>query len=500
MRFLNVNVIKPLLALLVIIHFSASANNTKQADSYFSKQQYELALQAYFQAAETVEPKAYYQLGVMHYKGLGIAADNIKALVWFSMAADHHYDNSVEIVNNLIANVDPEEKPKINELIKSSQRLYVQQAVYRKHRPELNENNLKNRIQFGEYENISEVDINTDDGLEDSLNMFMASQSGGSDVEGFEGFTNYDTLESANELSNAGPYFLIADYDIAPDGSIRNIIQVKTKGEVESAKYDLTLNSLPKPTFNDENVHFINRTYLGIARYNRFRMKREYYSFFKSIRSLADRLSESNSAVDQYSYGMVLMNFPWINQEEGDVNKLLKSAAERGYALAKYEYGLKLYREQKELKQAVYWLFEAAKNKHNQAQYRLGRIFMDSPWVQNDEKKALYWLEQAASQGHVFAKQKVAEIKLLAKDDQLHDVEGAFVYLLEIANQQESDPEFNYLQAVALSKMENRQLAKAVQLIRLAIDLGEDLNWDVSPWQARLKKWTSGGQVTIQEL
>ena len=494
------NIIKILFTLLVFVNFSVLANNIKQADSYFEQEKYSLALNEYLSAADSKEPKVYYQLGVMHYKGLGIEADSFKALVWFSLAADKNYDNSVEIVNNLIANVDPEEKSEINALIKSSQLLYTQQAVYRKYQPQLNEKNLKQRIKFDEYENISEVEINTNEGVEDALSMFMATQSGGSSVEGFEGFTSYDTFASGNEFSNTEPYFLIADYDIAPDGSIRNIAQVKTRGSVKSAEFDLSMNNLPKPTFNDQGVSFINRTYLGIANYNRFRMRKEYSSLYKAMKNLTGKLSESDSAKDQYSYGMALMHFPWISQESGDVNKLLKGAAESGYALAKYEYGLKLYREQKEPKQAIYWLLEAAKNDISQAQYRLARILLDSPWVIHDENKALFWLEQAASKGHITSKLKSAEIKLLSTDEDLQDVKGAIVYLTEIDELQNDNPEYKYLQAMAAAKKENRELTKAVRVIRVAIKLGKNLNWDVTSWQAQLNSWTSGGSVFVQDI
>jgi TPR repeat protein len=490
---------KVLLALIVVVNFSSLANDFQQADSYFENKQYELALNEYLSIADTKAPKVYYQLGVMHYKGLGTEADSFKALIWFSMAAEHNYDNSVEIVNNLIANVDPEEAPQINELIKTSQLLYSQEVIYRKYQPELNQDNLNVRIEFGEYKNISEVEIHSDDGLEDSLSMFMANQSGGSDTEGFEGFTSYDTFENEGDFSSAEPYFLIADYDIASDGSIRNISQVKTRGVVDSAEYDLSLNSLPKPSFKDENVHFINRSYLGIAKYNRFRMRREFYGFYKAIKSLVKRLSESELAKDQYNYGMALTHFPWLTQEDGDVDKLLKSAAETGYALAKYEYGLKLYREQKDVKQAVSWIFEAAKNDLSQAQYRTARILLDSPWVIKDEKKALFWLEQAANQGHITSKLISADVKLHAKDEALHDVKGAITYLSEIEELQDENPQFQYLQAMASAKKENRELNKAVKHIRLAIKLGDSLNWDVTPWQEQLKNWTSGGTVTIQD-
>jgi len=494
------NIIKTLIILLVFVNYSVLANNIKQADNYFEQKKYSLALNEYLSVSDTKEPKVYYQLGVMHYKGLGVEADSFKALVWFSLAAEKNYDNSVEIVNNLIANVDPEEKPQINALIKTSQLLYTQQAVFRKYQPQLNKTNLKQRIKFDDYENISDVEINTNEGTEDALSMFMATQSGGSSVEGFEGFTSYDTFASENEFSNTEPCFLIADYDIAPDGSIRNIAQVKTRGSVKSAEYDLSMNNLPKPTFNDQSVSFINRTYLGIANYNRFRMRKDYYSLYKAMRSLTDQLSESDSAKDQYSYGMALMHFPWLSQESGDVNELLKGAAESGYALAKYEYGLKLYREQKDLKQAVYWLFEAAKNNLSQAQYRLARIFLDSPWVIHDENKALFWLEQAASKGHLTSKLKSAEIKLLSTDEGLQDVKGAVAYLTEIDELQNQNPEYQYLQAMAAAKKVNRELSVAVKHIRKAIKLGKSLNWDVTSWQAQLKSWTSGGRVFVQDL
>jgi len=495
------NVKKIILTLLVFVHFSGVAASLKQADSYFESHQYDLALNEYLSIADTKAPKVYYQLGVMHYKGFGTEADSFKALVWFSMAAEHNYDNSVEIVENLIANVQPEEKSQITELINTSKTSFTKQVIYRKFQPDLNRKNLKQKIEFGEFTNISDVEIHTNDGIDDAL-LFSAggAPAGGGDPFDETGMVMVDSTSDQGEFYVPEPYFLIADYDIASDGSIRNITQVKTSGIVDSAVFDLTMNILPRPTFNDKNVHFINRTYLGIAQYNRFRMRRDYYSFYKNIKRLAKTLSESDLAKDQYSYGMALMNFPWLTQEDGDVEKLLKRAAENGYMQAKYEYGLKLYRDQKEIEQAIYWLYEAAQGDLSQAQYRLARVLLDSPWVIKDEKKALFWLGEAGNQGHVFAKQKSAEIKTLSADKEIQDIQGAISILSEIAEQQEEDPTYQYLQAMVHAKKENRELATAVKYIRSAIKSGNGLNWDVTPWQAQLKKWTSGGNVTIQEF
>lgn len=48
------------------------------------------------------------------------------------------------------------------------------------------------------------------------------------------------------------------------------------------------------------------------------------------------------------------------------------------------------------------------------------------------------------------------------------------------------------------TKMKSRQLAAAVKHIRGAIRYGNSLNWNIMAWQAELKNWTSGGNVTIQ--
>lgn len=126
-------------------------------------------------------------------------------------------------------------------------------------------------------------------------------------------------------------------------------------------------------------------------------------------------------------------------------------------------------------------------------------MLLDSPWVVHDEAKALFWFERAASHGHIAAKLKLAELKMLAQSQTLHDLPGANQYLSDIADNQSDNPEYKYLKAIALSKEENRDFPAAVKMLRSAIIQGNGLNWDVTPWQKLLAKWTSGGSVTITD-
>lgn len=494
------------LYILLMTPVAASASNIFVGDNYFLQKQYDLATKEYLAVAEVGNPRAYYQLGVIHYQGLGTETDGLKALIWFSLAAEHYYENSVEIVEQLLAQVPEEQQQRAITLVNSFRESFGKKIVDSKYYPELLVHNLKQKIHFGDQKDDQDIEAFIEDEFDMDLPFDEAFEQDSFDDSFDEdeedsglNFQDTSAQTSSNSLLN-GPYFLIADYDIAPDGSIRNISPVQTMGYPKKGLDNLSTNTLPIPKFVGQGVHFVNRSYLGMASFDKFRMRNEHPYLYNRIRRMVRKLAKSDLPKDVYQQAMMLMNFPWLTQEAGDVDKLLKSAAEQGYALAKYEYGLKLYREQNDLKQAIYWISAATKQGNSQAMYRLARIFLDSPWVVSDEKKALFWLEQATEQDHLHAKLKLAEIKLLAKDEKLHDVTAALVYLNELTQEQESNPKYHYLQAMAHVKMQPRQLSKAVSFIREAIDMGEDYNWDVAPWQQQLKKWTSGGRVTIQEL
>ncbi len=494
--------LKPLIAILFCaITLPVGANSIDAGDGYFQQQQYHLATTEYLAAAEIGNPRAYYQLGAIYYQGLGTDIDNFKALVWFSLAAEHYFENSAEIADKLFSGVAEKDKSAVSALVERFKQRYGKQQVNSQYYPELVLENLSNKVTFGEQGSLDDSSLITDSDLNTDMGSFDDSQ-----MDWFldEGIDEVNLDSSAEQLSHDEffnrPYFLIADYDVGADGSIRNIQPFKALGNIKGGLHDLSISQLAKPKFNNQNVHFIHRSYLGFANLDRFEIRAQHPTLYSMIKRQASKLSKSDAPNDLYKRALLLMSFSWLKQESGDIERLLKSAAEAGHNLAKYEYGLKLYREQSDLKQAIYWLSEASKQGISDAQYRLARVLLDSPWVVHDEKKALFWLDSAAKKEHIFSLQKAAEIKLLAKDQQLHDIDGAISYLTKIEQQQLDNPQYQYLQAIAHNSMQPRKLSNAVVHIRKAIELGENHGWDVRPWQLQLKKWTSGGTVTIQEL
>lgn len=67
---------KNLIAVLAIaLPFQAASLDLLKANDNFKDQQYDLAFQNYQQGAQLGNAHAYYQLGVMYAKGLGVEAD-----------------------------------------------------------------------------------------------------------------------------------------------------------------------------------------------------------------------------------------------------------------------------------------------------------------------------------------------------------------------------------------------------------------------------------------
>jgi TPR repeat protein len=492
------------LSFVFVFSFSTFATTLSQADSYYDKQQYDLALNEYLKAAADNEGKAFYQLGVIYYRGLGVKADSIKALVWFSLAAKYNFGDAKDVVENLFKHANEADKNKLNRQVNIVKNKLKKNALYLDYMPEINVLTLNSKVRFGDEDELDPADL-LKERESFGINMFGVDNNASASISSDGAYgapsAGVDVNSGILNVGAASSFYLIAEYDIAPDGSIRNVIAKDSTGNEESdhALYDLRRSNIENPTLLENQAHFAGISYRGIASFNKYRMKKRFSYLYKTVRRQRTALQESDDPIDSYKYAMLLQKFPWLAYNNEQAMETLKQAAEYGYALAEYQYGLKLYQQQTDPKQAIFWIAQAAKDGVQQAQYRLGDLLKNSPWIIQDEKKAIFWFDEAARQGHVIAKQKAAEIKILTDNEQLKDIAGGALSLAEIEQQQKEDPQYHYLQAMAHAQMQNRDLSKAVKYIRRAISYGKSLNWDVSGWKEQLKNWTSGGSVTIQD-
>jgi TPR repeat protein len=513
---------------------SASASTVFKGDDLYQQNKYEQAHDDYMAAVETGSPHVYYQLGTMYYKGQGTKPNYLSALLWFSLAAEYQLSDSEKVANQLLERFDEKDKAYIQSLISEFKKHYGKQKIAEHYLPTLVTANLSKKVTFGgmgrdasgnqvadELFGIESIASLAEVALDNDYDLFDEDNGA---FEGFEDFDDtfdefdefYDTFDAFDNFTFesgievfAGakispldlPFVAVIDYEVAADGSIRNITKEYSKGRagnIKTAMYEYSLYTLPKPTFDGERINFFNRDLLGIPRLGTGEARINYKDLYEWVRRENKRLSKENSIQSNYKRAMLLTYYPWFPREKGLEITLLKEAAENGYVHAQYEYGLYLYREQIDTAQAVNYLSLASQFGLPKAQYTLARIVQDSPMVEKDEKKALFWHEEAAKNGHALASLKAAELKLLAKDENLRDQSAAINILKDIEQTQKSNPEYSYLVAISHLIGEYRDFPKVIKYMRKAISRGQQLNWDVSKWEDQLSRWTTG-LVTIKD-
>jgi TPR repeat protein len=482
----------------LLLSVGVNARDLIMADHYFGQQKYELALKEYISIADIGNPRAYYQLGVMHHNGYWVEKNFLESLIWFSLAAEQDYEDSKQLVEGLFAEISDEQRKQVADIIADYLIKFGKVSVTNKYYPTINKQNLDKKI----------VVVDNSDRFFEIDPMVHAGNADES-VEIIEDFFESDEEISEDPLFNTDdlpqysssnlPYFLIADYDIATDGSRRNVSASTKFGYIRDAMYKISSIGVTQPTIEEQPVAFIGRTYQGMASYGKSLFRDKSPILFRRIRRYALQLEKQSTPLSKYQYAHLLMSYTWLNASDEKINQLLQESSEAGLAQAQLEYGLKLYRDQDDIKSAIYWLLEAAKQTNKEAEYRLGKILLNSPWVRKDEPKSLKWLESAAKKGHIAAIKEVVQLRLLANDESLRNTKEAIRHLDGLSESQSREPFYHYLRAISYTKTEPRQLSSAFKHMRTAISLANDLNWNTDQWQAWLREW-SQGVVTVQDL
>lgn len=468
-----------------------------QANANFQVGQYEQALNDYQQLAELGNAQAFYQLGLMHYQGLGTEADSFKALMWFSLAAEQQFSDAQQVSADILALATEEQRPAIEQVLTDIKARYGMEVVQQKYFPILNTPTSDQQIEFVNPDG-SQGTVNFRDNYDIEIGEAIVSTA----LSQQSASIDYLLLGRPPAIGvNTRSYFAVVDYDIASDGSVRNPQPMQVNGYIKPALNLLTTTRFAQPRFNDQAVSFFQRSYLGMSGYNREFIRTEQFErFYYGLNRRVKKLKASSTIEDQYQYAVALMTFPWLTADKQELDGVLAQLAAAGHALAQYEYGSLLYREQRDISAAVHWLNEASKAGVAKARYRLGRLLLSSPYVEQDEHKALFWFEQAAAGAYTPALLAGAELTLLATDNNLHNAERARDFLAKVPENEQRNPDYEFLQAMRFYSQPSRDMAQAVDHLRDAISLGNTFNWDVTDWEKRLSDWTSNGKVEVTDL
>lgn len=472
--------IKWLLLATVINTFTLQAADILKTDSYFTAQQYELAKNGYIDAAKLGNPHAYYQLARMYAKGLGVEQDVINALIYYSLAAEYDYFDAQKVIDNTLATLAPESKTAFIKIMNDYKAKLGKQAIDAKYFPVVLENSLSTKITFDGREKLKRT-FYSEDFMEDSIANLnnLAIEEGGN--------------EDATYMSTPKEPYLILDIDIAADGSIRNYFAVQNMGGSTARLInEFILFPQPKPSINNQHTNFVHRVFLGAAGYSKSILIDKNEPMYAQILRTSKRLKQGTTLSHRYQYAIALLNFPWLTSDPQEAEQKLLVLAKQGHPSAMFEYGMLLYREQRNISEAINWISQSSKYGLIRAEFRLAMILNSSPWVLQDQSKALFWFSSAMSKSHINSAIRAIDIKLTAKDKSLLDIESAVQNLKNIEHQHGNNPEYYYLLALSYRDREARDFSQFVRNMRTAISRGNSANWDTSEWQSLLEKSTVG--------
>jgi TPR repeat protein len=468
-------------SLATLISFcNVQAADILKADRYFTEQQYELARSEYVKAAQLGNPHAYYQLARIYAQGLGVEQDIINALINYSLAAEYDYFDAQQVINDTLTKLPAEAQESFVKIMNDYKATQGKQAIDAKYFPIINQNTLSKRITFNGELSLKHI-FHSDDFITDSVASLnnLAIEEGGN--------------EDAAYMSSPKQPYLILDIDIAPDGSVRHYSIVQSLGgNTSNLIQQFVLFPQEKPFLNNQYINFVQRVFLGAAGYSKSILVDKNEVMYSQILRTYKRLKQGKTLNEQYQYAMALLNFPWLAKKPKEAELQLLTLAQKGHPGAMYEYGMLLYREQRDIPTAINWISQSGKYGLIRAEYRLGMILNSSPWVQHNEKKALFWFESAMKKGDINAAIRAINITLTAKDRSLINVESAVNNLNNIGQHHANNPEYFYLLALSYRDRQERDFSKFVSNMRTAISRGNSANWDTSAWQTLLDKSTVG--------
>ncbi|WP_371193807.1 tetratricopeptide repeat protein [Glaciecola sp. SC05] len=476
-----------LLFILLCFSFSTMSADIFLADRQFTEKKYEQAKASYLEAAELGNPHAYYQLANMYFNGLGGDKDPINAMLYFYLAAEQNFHNSEKLITDILASLSPDEKDNVLKILDEYKQSHGKQQILQRYFPIIDKEKQQTLLTFNGEETLKTVFHPEDADMENFMSTF------GGDTF-FEDDGSSDFAEDSIELLISTPKtpFLILDHDIHTDGSVRYSTQVQKFGLYKPLLEQFALFPLATPEFNGTPVDFASRTYLGAAALNKFALLNENPKIYEQVIRQTRKFKNGKTISDRFNLAILMLNFPWVEQTENEAEEILLSLSKQGHSPAMYEYGFKLYREQRDIEQAIFWISEASKYGLVRAEYRLAKILQSSPWVINDEKKALFWFESAMEKGEISARIRATDILFTSTDESIQSYDLAVEYLKVLEEFGIDDPEYHYLTALKFKQGEHRNIKLAVENLEKAIFRGQLNNWDVSAWQDLLRDITTG--------
>ena len=124
----------------------------------------------------------------------------------------------------------------------------------------------------------------------------------------------------------------------------------------------------------------------------------DWAPYYRMCQSFCDRFPNHPAAI--YGLGLCYWDGRGVKSDRAKARELIRKAAERGDAGARYKCGSSIERD---AAKEVEWYRKAAEQGHADAQNSLGWMYEHGRGVGKDEAKAVEWYRKAAEQGEEYA-------------------------------------------------------------------------------------------------
>ncbi|WP_111979597.1 tetratricopeptide repeat protein [Algibacillus agarilyticus] len=284
----------------------------------------------------------------------------------------------------------------------------------------------------------------------------------------------------------------ILEYDIAPDGSVRDVILAHDffatdalKDSMIRSTYSIKFKPKKAKVYKKFNIEQ-QRSVWAQTEISKGYLQTESPKFHKRIKML-EGLAKKGNANALYELGMYYVAFPALNTNRIKTVAYMEQAAKLGHPKACTEYAYYLFKGKgvkKDFKLGVEYLTLAAQSGDARAQYRLGRELFSGQIVERDHNKASFWFTQAVEGQNENAKFWLARSILSKKNSDKAQIKQAHELLKQVKDAQYINPNWHYYLAKAYFMQNNN--AKGRELLMDAIKRAEAFEWQVDDWKKQL--------------
>ncbi len=430
------------IALLTAFCFNPCHAHIQDAKANYVKKNYAEAKKEFDYLKQIGNAEASLQLGGMYFRGDGVTADLTKAFAMYMLAYAQGHEEAKQYAVGVLKKLPEEQHASAKELAATYVSKWGKDMLLPFIKPSLTEHYKQ----------------------EPRQQLMAASKKV---VFGSRYATRTSHVSSA-----------VLDYQIAPDGSVRDVEVVHN--------YLMDSKSLNWAIKETAEKHYTAGGSGGQYARNTWAQKDTTMSYiestepeiFNTIKKLKKQ-AKQDEPYAMYEYGMLVMAIPALDESRDIYLDYIKKAAEKGVPEAQTEQSEQLIQKGLYAK-ALDQLLSAAQAGHSRAQYLLGRNIYQGLWLQKNEPMAVFWLTQAVRNENLGARRYLAKALVSSENKELRNPQKALELLEEIKQDDSMNPNWHYLQALALQQTSQREDAK--KSLTRAISMAKEHEWLVTEW------------------